>query len=188
MGFRGVCRVSVAMLLVCVACKKPPVGGQEGSDSGLEYGSKTAPPAKPKPAGLETQRCAAALELARSSHPHITVARASVNEPKWSFDLNLDGTKDCLLTTGESGRNSEYFLYVMGPAEPRFVGSVRANTLVGSPYCDPSKVSHGYCEIRAGELMIHGETQTTTYRFDGERYTAYGPSELSAPREKFRGK
>jgi len=130
-----------------------------------------------------TDHCAPAVALAQTEHPGAREA-SRILRSDTPLDLDRDGVRDCVLTTGEFGRNATYYLYVMRPV-PRYVGAIAASPLVGRLACRTGAVTEGLCELRAGEMMIHGETQTTSYRFDGRAYAAYGSSQLSRPHPKF---
>ncbi len=109
---------------------------------------------------------------------YFTIAPSS--EP---FDFNGDGVADCVLSWP-----SQNYIFIRQPNQAegyRYAGMVIADTEFGKVQIFCSTVNtQGLCNISGAQRMIHGETQTRNYEFDGERYQEVSVH-LSEPHPKF---
>ena len=96
-----------------------------------------------------------------------------------SYDLDDDGSPDVVLRH-LGGRNTEHFVYQVKDGCGRFVGGFLASTLF-PPACLHTK-TNGLCDLGVSRLMIHGETEHSTYKFDGKEYVLFGTPELTPRR------
>jgi|GEM_PF-4097545 len=126
------------------------------------------------------QGCLLALSSAQQMFPN--KSWRSVEQK--NLDLNGDGIFDCILSHRESSKNASVLLYLSTDMEPTYVGTVDANILFGGLDCLDESV-HGLCTISASILMIHGETQISTYLFDGEKYLRKSTITSQHPHPKF---
>ena len=100
-------------------------------------------------------------------------------------DLNGDGTSDTVIHDGASGlRSARHFFFVIDGGCPKFVGTISFSPLLGH-YCRTTR-HNGLCELRVARMMIHGETETSTWRYNGVTYERHGQPTLSPRRGKFR--
>jgi hypothetical protein len=180
-----------------IACDKPSVRIGDGvpkpetpSSSEEDADKRTDSVGKPQnvaPAAYCTPAITVAATSAEAGSARFFESSGLVVEGV-RFDFNDDGMGDCVLTTSErAAGNATYYLYLMS-VEPRFLGEIGANPLIGHFSCNSAKMVNGMCEVSAGLFMIHGEIQSSTYHFDGTVYQKEGRSRLSNPPPKFQGK
>ena len=139
------------------------------------------------PADAAGDQCLHALSLAARTLKHEGKAMdASFFQLAPSvdpFDFNRDGVTDCVLSW-----SSQNYIFIRQPSEApsyRYAGMVIADTEFGSVriYCSTTMIQ-GLCELSGAQRMIHGETQTRSYQFDGSEYREVSVR-LSAPHPKF---
>lgn len=94
------------------------------------------------------------------------------------FDFNLDGRIDCVLRY----RGRLHDLFTSTDTGYTYLGTVLADKL-HSLSCVP-EVHKGHCVVYASEQMIHGETLSRSYAYDGTRYEV-ASSRMSKPHPKF---
>lgn len=151
---------------VMTAAFIPTVPGRPGS---RESGGSVHEPCGPCP-----ETCPDAYTLAvawaKQKWPDSNVGRDAF-EPGDSIepiDLDRDGIPDLVLRHGSGSRNATHLVFWMRGGCPTYVGEFPASPLFG--YACLTETHNGLCDLTASELMIHGEDQRSTYRFDGTSY------------------
>lgn len=155
-------------------------------------------PQRSEPQAAEVQResvpaiaaqpgpCAAAVELAtarfQADQPNAIppTFTALAPDPAEPYDFDADGHADCVVVPG--GWDERWIYVADGAAKYRFVGNIIADDLNG--FACLTTVTNGLCNIAGSQQMIHGETQTREYAYDGGVYRQV-TVRLSAPHPKF---
>lgn len=101
-------------------------------------------------------------------------------------DLDGDGVKDVVMVGTGGRRASRHFFYMNRKGCPALVGVISISPLLG--FSCSSKRQHGLCVLHTSRMMIHGETEHSTYAFDGAKYVLSGRPTLGPRRTKFRPK
>jgi hypothetical protein len=184
---------SAAVVSVALACVEkepdlpplPPVASVAEAPTPAGADGRTERSASPEAVTEAAEDCpdaeSLAVQWAEKRWPDSAVSRDRFErDDQQSIDLDSDGVEDVVLRHGDATRNTEHLVFHMVDGCPVFVGQFPASSLFG--YACLSAQSHGLCDISASMLMIHGEDQSTTYRFDGARYREVPGSAVLGPR------
>lgn len=172
------------LLLAQTACATASAPGAPEPSTSAAVTRESAPstaPARPGPASTESDAtrpieswCAQARERVlapfRQSYSNPT-AIGDVTPDDFDCevapDLDGDGIADFLVSLAQSTRGRALFLFLRHESAI-YVGMIRADD-EHAFHCMTTR-TRGFCDISASELMIHGDTQTIVYRFDGSLY------------------
>jgi hypothetical protein len=177
----------VAIVLAC-ACSKStePKAGPTGPTDTPPTRAEPAPientdPAAPE-APVDAPQCVTAIEIAMK-HEGQGAAAEWFELADEQPDLDGDGRTDIVLV-GNGYRNAEHYFFVLRDGCADLVGVMSASTMMGF-YCGTER-TNGLCDIGIGRMMVHGETERSTYKFNGTTYEMYGTPELGPRKEKFK--
>lgn len=98
-------------------------------------------------------------------------------------DLDGDGRADIVLV-GHGSRNAEHYFFVLRGGCAELAGVITASIVMG--YGCRAEQTNGLCDLHIGRMMVHGETEHSTYKFDGTRYEMHGRPELGPRPPKFK--
>lgn len=156
----------------CTTLEQPAPAPAASPDPEPSRGSieATVPSAGPPPSPTCAQLRWRAVELAGTE--------VDLRENREPLDFDRDGQDDCVFY----GYSTAHLFVRTRDHDLRAVGDIPVRPFLGVR-CTSAPPKHSYCVIQGAELMIHGETRTTNYAFDGTRYVPTGESHMG-PRKR----
>ena len=157
-----------------------PAKKQAPSDDAAQVVHQNSAPFAEDPCAAAIAFAARTIEIDGTAVEESFFKIAPSAEP---FDFNQDGQRDCVLSGA-----SRNFVFIGQPKQAssfQYVGEIIADTEFDRVRIHCSAVmKKGLCALSGSQRMIHGETQTRNYEFDGTQYQQVSVH-LSEPHPKF---